>query len=155
MSVYVAIMTIAESPFKIWTILNANSCIADYSEMYPDHWVYFRLYERIMGHVYMIVFWFHRICICTQHQNGVDQGNEKDVKKKWKGCFVEDTFEDGFHIFQVLPHSKCTIMVLWECLCIFNMFSEHCHLSGHAFAASHMSSYGLLQWAGVFKVRGC
>jgi len=47
-----------------------------------------------------------------------------------KACFIEDTFEDGFHIFQVLSHCKSTIMVLWECLCIFNMFSEHCHLSG-------------------------
>jgi len=64
-----------------------------------------------MGHVHMIVFWFHTICIYTQYQNGVDRGNEKDVKKKSKGCFVEDTFEDGFHIFQVLSHSKCTIMV--------------------------------------------
>jgi hypothetical protein len=35
-----------------------------------------------MGHVYMIVFWFHRICICTQHQNGVDRGNEKDILLK-------------------------------------------------------------------------
>ncbi len=110
---------------------------------------------RIMGHVYMIVFWFHRICICTQYQNGVVRGNEKDVKKKSKGCFVEDSFEDGFHIFQVLSHSKCTTMVLWECLCICNMFSEHCHLSGGVFAASHMSSCGFLQWAGVFKVGGC
>ncbi len=81
-SVYVAIMTFGESPIKVLMMLNASSCRTDYSEMYPDHWVWFRLPKRIMGHVYMIVFWFHRICICTQYQNGVERGNEKDVKKK-------------------------------------------------------------------------
>jgi hypothetical protein len=42
-----------------------------------------------MSHVYMIVFWFHRICICTQITIRLTEEMRSDVKRNEKDVLLK------------------------------------------------------------------